>query len=207
MNTILKVLIIAVSWIIYISIGIGGEGKRDQTQQKPAPTQAVTTVAPTQTVNANTSDSNEKSDEDDASIKEAETVYAEDEVVNQFIIDYNRITNSPITDISQGNIRTKYFFKTYGFRIEIVNATTAAAGYTTVSINGNMDAHVPEMRDVFHDVAKTLDPNLADEEIYTFFDERTVNGNCAKDTPLGSLVCSVFLTGNFDSNGRIDIHN
>lgn len=138
---------------------------------------------------------------------EEEPIFVEDIVVNQFIIDYNSITNSPITEISEGNIKTKYYFKTYGFRTEIINANSAEAGYTSVSINGNMDSHVPEMRDAFHDVVKTLSPDLSDEEIYSFFDEKTVYGNCAHDTPLGTLICSVFLTGNADNNGRIDIHN
>lgn len=139
--------------------------------------------------------------------EEKPLVYAEDKVVNQFIDDYNKITSSPITNIKKGNIRTKYYFDSYGFVLQIINATDALAGHTEVSINGNMEAQVPEMKDVFHDVVKVLDPDLSDEEINTFFDARTVSGNCAKDTPLGRLTCSVYLTGNASGKGRIDIHN
>lgn len=133
--------------------------------------------------------------------------YVDDKVVNQFMADYDSITNSPITDISNGNIRTKYFFKTYGFNIEIINVSNADAICIDISINGDMDSHVPEMRDVFHDIVKTLDSELSDDDIYSFFDEKTVDGNCAHEATLGHLICSVFLTGNFDGNGRIDIHN
>ena len=149
----------------------------------------------------------EQSHDEQSSQADKSVVYVEDEVVNQFMIDYDRITNSPIENISKGNIRTKYYFETYGFSVEIINATNVEAGYTSVSINGNMDSHVPEMREVFHDVVKTLDPGLSDEEIYSFFDEGTVYGNCAHESPLGKLICSVYLNGNFDGNGRIDIHN
>jgi len=201
MNAILKILAIAASWIIYLSIGMAREKQENQILNA-----ADLSPAPIQVINTNTPNSVEGTD-NTLSGETDEVLYAEDDVVNKFITDYNSITSSPITDIKKGNIRTKYFFTTYGFNVEIINATKAAAGYTTVSINGNMAAHVPEMRDVFHDIVKTFEPNLTDEQIYTFFDERTVEGNCAKDTPLGTVVCSVFLTGNASGNGRIDIHN
>ena len=132
-------------------------------------------------------------------------LYEENKAINQFLVDYNSVTDSPATDISRGNIDSKCSFSTYGFYVT-VGDYNATVGYMEVSINGNKDAHVPEMRDAFHDVVKALDRNLSDEEIYAFFDERTVEGNAAHETPLGEVTCSVHLTGNFGDTGRIDIY-
>lgn len=132
-------------------------------------------------------------------------LYEKDKAINQFLVDYNSITSSPATDISRGNIDSKCSFLTYDFYVEVGNYR-ATAGYMEVSIIGNKDAHVPEMRDAFHDVIKALDQNLSDEEIYAFFDERTVEGNAAYGAPLGEVTCSVHLTGNFGDVGRIDIY-
>ncbi len=215
MKPILKYGIIAVAWILYLIIGLAGSPS-DAGTNETTPSNVIEQTVEHRSENKSITEKEESSTvnetttlvEESRPTEEKEPIaLAEDQIVNQFMVDYNTITNSPITDISKGNIRTKYYFKTYGFRIEIINATSAAAGYTSVSINGNADFHVPEMRDVFHDVVKTFEHDLSDEEIYTFFDEKTVYGNCAHETPLGSLICSVYLTGNFDENGRIDIHN
>ena len=51
-------------------------------------------------------DEPEKIEQDES--EEAEPVYAEDEVVNDFIKSYNAISSDPFSSIEKGNIRTKY---------------------------------------------------------------------------------------------------
>ena len=41
--------------------------------------------------------------------------FADDEIVNDFIISYNKISASPFTDIEKGNIKTKYHALSDGY--------------------------------------------------------------------------------------------
>ena len=55
--------------------------------------------------------------------KDEKLNYAEDEVVNNFIANYNSFSNSPIDNIEKGNIRTKYFGETFGYFLEMINSS------------------------------------------------------------------------------------
>ena len=113
--------------------------------------------------------------------------YANDKVVNQFISDYNAISQSPFTDIKKGNIRTKYFAYSYGYYCELLNSTdTKKIGVTISETNDNADIGVSGMRGIFHDVVITIDSELTDDEIYTFFDELVKNEHMT-DSTLGTM--------------------
>ncbi len=115
--------------------------------------------------------------------------YAEDEIVNQFITDYNAITQSEFSDISKGNIRTKYFAYSYGYYCELLNSNaTNKINITINETNENADLGVAGMRDIFHDVAITIDPSLSDEEVYAYFDELVSNEFMKEGDILGSMV-------------------
>ena len=92
--------------------------------------------------------------------------YAEDELINKFINEYNAIAQYQMQDISKGNIRTKYHGNANGCWIEMINATEAAAEAFTISINaGNSEGANEKAFSVFADMAKVFDPQLTDEKI------------------------------------------
>lgn len=128
-------------------------------------------------------------EENTAEPTEEAVVYAEDEVVNQFIADYNAITQSEFTDISKGNIRTKYFAYSYGYYCELLNSNaTNKINVTINETNENADIGVSGMRDIFHDVAITIDLSLSDEEVYAHFDELASSEYMKEGDVLGSMV-------------------
>ena len=123
-----------------------------------------------------------------ASVEET-VVYAEDEVVNQFITAYNLITESEFSSITKGNIRTKYYAYSYGYYCELLNSNTNNKITVTINeTNDNADKGVSGMRDVFHDVAVTIDPSLSDEEVNAHFDELVSNKYMKEGDTLGSMV-------------------
>ena len=111
------------------------------------------------------------------------------DVVNDFINQYNASTTSPITDISKGNIRTKFFGYSYGYYLELLNSNaTNKISVTINETNDNADSGVPGMRDVFHDIAKTIDPTLSDEDIYTYFDDLVSGDYMKENDPFGTML-------------------
>lgn len=92
--------------------------------------------------------------------------YAEDELINKFINEYNAIAKYQMQDISKGNIRTKYHCSANDCWIEMINATEAAAEAFTISINaGNSEGSGEKAFAVFSDMAKVFDPELTDEKV------------------------------------------
>lgn len=114
---------------------------------------------------------------------------ADDEVVNEFTTDYNEVSASPITEVSDGNIRTKFFGYSYGYYLELLHANDTGKIHVSIAeTNKNAEAGVAGMRDVFHDVARTMDPSLSDDEIYAFFDNLLAGGVLTEDQQLGSML-------------------
>ena len=99
---------------------------------------------------------------------EATVTYAEDEVVNRFIAEFNKNAAYEITDISKGNIRTKYFGYANGRYLEMINANDAGAEAFCLTINGGQEASDKQaMYEVFREAVKILDPSVTDEMIDT----------------------------------------
>lgn len=98
--------------------------------------------------------------------EEPAVIYAEDEVVNRFISEFNEKTKYEMTDISKGNIRTKFFAYANNCYIEMINANDAAAECFSISINGGKEiSERDEMFDVFAETIKVLDPSVTEEKI------------------------------------------
>ena len=98
--------------------------------------------------------------------EEPAVIYAEDEVVNRFISEFNEKTKYEMTDISIGNIRTKFFVYANNCYIEMINANDAAAECFSISINGGKEiSERDEMFDVFAETIKVLDPSVTEEKI------------------------------------------
>lgn len=140
---------------------------------------------------------------------ETETIYAYDKAVNNFIIEYNKISKSPLESIEKGNIRTKYFASSYGYWLEILHVNDI--GKVNVSINVTNDTvkeGVIGMREVFHDIVKVIDSQLSDDEIYTYFDNLVKNKYMITDEIFSDMKITYIpdkeLSGG-NSRGRIDV--
>ena len=159
-NKNVRIGIVAAAWIVYLIIAFGGVGSSGSSTN----TNANTNTAIEQTTNAG-STSNESGTNAGA------TKYADDDVVNAFIANYNGTSGSPFTDISKGNIKTKYYAYSYGYYCELLDSNaTKKISVTITETNDNADVGVAGMRDVFRDVMKTIDSSLSDDDIYSYFD-------------------------------------
>ena len=98
--------------------------------------------------------------------EEPALVYAEDAIVNRFITEFNEKTKYEMTDISKGNIRTKFFAYANDCYVEMINANDAAAECSSISINGGKEtSERDKMFEVFAETIKILDPSVTEEKI------------------------------------------
>ena len=159
MKPAVKYGIIAVAWLLFFVIGMSGNSETDvpQTDTPPSHTESVQ--------GDQTTDNNDATSTDGT----GETViYAEDNIVNRFITEFNQNTAYEITDISKGNIRTKYFGYANGRYLEMINANGAGAETFCLTINGGQEATDKQtMYEVFREAVKILDPSITDEMIDT----------------------------------------
>lgn len=162
-------------WVIIavIAIGIiGGSTGDDET-----PTDNDTGSSITQSsddTNNGTTDNNSTEDKDIVTSTEAssdsssnvENTYASDDVVNRFINEFNKYSDFEMSDITKGNIRTKFFAYANDCYIEMINANDAAAECFSISINGGKEsADRTKMLEVAADVIKVLDSSITDDKI------------------------------------------
>ena len=159
MKPAVKYGIIAVAWLLFFVIGMSGNSETDvpQTDTPPSYNETVDNV-----------DNSEDNTTDTSDTEVAPIIYAEDEVVNRFITEFNNNTAYEITDISKGNIRTKYFGYANGRYLEMINANGAGAEAFCLDINGGQEATDKQtMYEVFREAVKILDPSITDEMIDT----------------------------------------
>lgn len=138
--------------------------------------------------------------------------YSEDDIIDQFITDYNEISQYQMTDIEKGNIRTKYFGHTNECSIEMINATGELAEAFCVTINGGNNKEITEkMFEVFPEFIHTLDSSVTDEQIQQAiadFKDRNVlsEGYKLSDSITITYVPLLFREdGSLLSSSRIDI--
>lgn len=173
MKPAVKYGIIAVAWVLFLVIGMAGNSETDVPQTDTPPSYNET-VQGDQTAD-NLTENNDTTSTDGT---EETVIYAEDNVVNRFITEFNQNSAYEITDISKGNIRTKYFGYANGRYLEMINANGAAAEAFSLTINGGQEtADKQTMYEVFREAVKVLDPAITDEMIDTAlaeFDNRDV---------------------------------
>ena len=108
MKPAVKYGIIAAAWLLFFVIVMSGNSKTDIPSQTESvgmtettdalPTDNTTTEQPTDSIFTN-----------DTTTEDVVLSYAEDQAVNRFFSEFNAQSAFEITDISKGNIRTKYF--------------------------------------------------------------------------------------------------
>lgn len=124
MKPALKYGIIAAAWIVYLIIGLSGNSN-DDTATTGNNTETI--VSESETINDDATTNIVESQTDSEVVEQTETNYADDEIVNKFISEFQEIAGYEMTDISKGNIRTKYFAYANNCYLEMINATDAGA--------------------------------------------------------------------------------
>ncbi|WP_293964415.1 hypothetical protein, partial [Streptococcus sp.] len=102
--------------------------------------------------------------------------YVDDRIINEFINSYNQNSNSPLENIKKGNIKIKYFASSYGYYLELLHANdTDKINVTINQTNENGESGVAGMKEVFHDIVKSIESSLSDDEINNYFDNLMSN--------------------------------
>lgn len=162
--------IIAAAWLLFFVIGVSGNSKTDVPPvDVPPQTESVGITETTDalpTDNTKTEQPTDSTFTNDTTAEDVILSYAEDQVVNRFISDFNEKSSFEITDISKGNIRTKYFGSANGRYLEMINANDAGAEAFCLTINGGQeDSDKQSMYEVFREAVKVLDSSITDDMI------------------------------------------
>lgn len=135
-----------------------------------ATTDTTKNIAETTTIETETDDPEQQ----ETTVEETsnEIKYSDDEIVNQFIIDFSETSGYGLTDIKKGNIRTKYFCYANNVYVELINATDNVAKTFNISYGfGNLSQD--EVYSFLTDCLRTL--GATDDEILKTIDDLTVN--------------------------------
>lgn len=125
--------------------------------------------------------------QNESSVEKTTPKIVDDKIVNDFINNYNNVSNSPLESIKKGNIKIKYFALSYGYYLELLHANdTDKINVTINQTNENSEFGVAGMKEVFHDIVKSIEPSLSDDEVNSYFDN-LVSNEAITDSDLGSL--------------------
>lgn len=213
MDNKVKYGIIAAAWIAYLCIGAfwgadESNNNSSNTNSNPVVTSAENnsaekeTTKPKQNISPQTTTSTTSSEtemEDTATTVSVESkdnniVYAEDEVVNRFITEFNSSSSFEITDISKGNIRTKYFGHVNNRYLEMINANDAGAASFCLTINGGQkESDKQEMLAVFRESVKVFDPSISDEESNAAINDFVGNDVLVEGYAIGSHIIITYV--------------
>ena len=112
----------------------------------------------------------------ETSSEKTNSKYVDDRIINEFINSYNQNSNSPLENIKKGNINIKYFASSYGYYLELLHANdTDKINVTINQTNENSESGVAGMKEVFHDIVKSIESSLSDDEINNYFDNLMSN--------------------------------
>ena len=117
-----------------------------------------------------------ESSKKETSSEKTNSKYVDDRIINEFINSYNQNSNSPLENIKKGNIKIKYFASSYGYYLELLHANdTDKINVTINQTNENSESGVAGMKEVFHDIVKSIESSLSDDEIDNYFDNLMSN--------------------------------
>ena len=123
----------------------------------------------------------------ETSSEKTNSKYVDDRIINDFINSYNQNSNSPLENIKKGNIKIKYFASSYGYYLELLHSNdTDKINVTINQTNENSEFGVAGMKEVFHDIVKSIESSLSDDEIDSYFDNLMSN-EIKTDSNLGTL--------------------
>lgn len=99
----------------------------------------------------------------DTTTEPTTTYFESDEVVNKFFADYNAFAEItiPAGEIEKGNIRTKALVYMDDLSLEVINAEE----FLAISMSTSVDNENGKLYSVFRDTLKTVQKELAEEDI------------------------------------------
>jgi len=202
--------LIAFIWIFVFAIGFLGENNNKTYSKLP---DIIETTATTQEKEQKKNKEHTKKEDSSKEPKtnsttnnstktNVETVYAEDKVVNKFISEFNEKSPFKITNISKGNIRTKYYGNANGCYLEMLNANDKTF---SVSITGNTDVNNNEpLFEIFKIAVQTLAPSIQSKVIEDAV--LSFNNESVWDKKLGTTVSVDYIpAGNHLNKNNIRI--
>ncbi|EKZ0110448.1 hypothetical protein IGK80_002325 [Enterococcus sp. DIV0609] len=215
MQPTVKYGLIAFIWIFVFAIGFLGENNNKTYSKLPDIIETTTTTQEKEQKknkeNTKKEDSSKEpktnSTTNNSTETNIETVYAEDKVVNKFISEFNEKSPFKITNISKGNIRTKYHGNANGCYVEMLNANDNYAKIFSLSINNNTDANDNQaMFELFKIAVQVLDSSISDntiDETLTYFKDKNI---LIENYKLGNTLSIDYIPIKENlSHGRIDI--
>ena len=147
--------------------------------------------------------------EDEEVVEEEQMLFEDNENVNEFFFNYQKLSNTEFKDYSSSRKYTcsaensGYWFSVSDF------STNGTLEVRIEETNDTAEAGVPAMREVYYYTVKTLDNTLSDEDIYKIFDGRMNDEDEYKgEQTLSSL--TILITPDMElsgghNRGHIDI--
>lgn len=166
-----------------------------------AATDATKPSAETTTAVETESDSTEQQEITETEETNDEIKYSDDEIVNRFIVGFAEIAGYELTNISEGNIRTKYHCHAGNAYLELLNATENTAETFNVSY-GFDDLSQEEIYSLLTDCLMTL--GATNDEISKTIDDLTVNNKgdyLIEDYPVNDAITVTYCPTKELSNG------
>lgn len=139
---------------------------------------------------------------------ETAVVYSDNETINQFMTEYNSITESQFTDINDSSRDYNCYASSYGYWFEMRDLDDGSFEVLIDQTDEVFDEGMPGMKDAFHDTVKTLDPSLSDDEINGFYDELLQAEHMVEDEKIGNITVQYWPNtelSNGISRGHVDI--
>lgn len=158
--------------------------------------------------NDDTSKDNEVSEENKV---EEEVLYEGDEVLNDFFVKYQELSNTEFKDYSFTKTKEyKCSAENSGYWFEVAHNHNIVNDEITLDIritetNETADAGVPAMREVYYYTVKALDNTLSDEDIYNIFDNREEDKGEHTLNNISILITPDLELSGGHSRGHIDI--
>lgn len=109
--------------------------------------------------------------------EKTENKYVEDNVINKFFENFKATSNYELTNITKGNIKTKYFAYINGQYCEFRNYTNSSSNNFEIIYGGNESIDVEKIVAVYNDVIKTLDSTISDTDISNMIMEHIKNSS------------------------------
>ena len=117
------------------------------------------------------------------------TPLADDQVVNDFIVRYNSLSPNPLSDIEQGNVRTKYHAQSNGYYFELLHANDTGKIYVSINqTNESASQGTLGMRESFTYAVKAIDSSIPDNEINSLFDSLISGEVIVENAKLGKTI-------------------
>lgn len=163
--------------------------------------------------NDDTSKDNEVSEENkvEEEVKEKEVLYEGDEVLNDFFVKYQELSNTEFKDYSFTKTKEyKCSVENSGYWFDVAHHHNSVNGDITLDIrinetNETADAGVPAMREVYYYTVKALDNSLSDDDIYNVFDNREEDKGEHILNNISILITPDLELSGGHSRGHIDI--